>query len=181
MNRTVRRVVVGVDGSAGSLAALRKAAEEARRHHATLRPVLVYSSPMGDYIDLLWPPDPRTARELDHTAYRRLVDSCERALGGLPADVRCAPTTALGPPAPLLVQASGEDGDVLVVGSGGHGALHRLLKGSVSRYCLRHCDCPVMVVPPPNDEISSSSDTAHPSPRTTSASSARTRRPCRRR
>ncbi|MEU1818909.1 universal stress protein [Streptomyces roseifaciens] len=148
MNRTIRRVVVGVDGSAGSLVALRKAAEEARRHHATLRPVLVYSSPMGDYVDMIWPPDPGTARSLDRAAFRQLADSCERALGGLPGDLRYAPAVGLGRPAPLLVQASAEDGDILVVGSGSQGVLHRLLKGSVSRYCLRHCDCPVMVVPP---------------------------------
>ncbi|MGW1195485.1 universal stress protein [Streptomyces sp. NPDC002536] len=148
MNRTVHRVVVGVDGSANSLVALRKAAEEALRHHATLQPVLAYSSPMGDYVDMIWPPDERTARELDRAAYRQLIGACERALGGLPADVRCAPVTAFGEPAHLLVQASSDDGDLLVVGSGSHGALHRLLKGSVSRYCLRHCTCPVLVAPP---------------------------------
>ncbi|WP_367133873.1 MULTISPECIES: universal stress protein [Streptomyces] len=147
MNRAIRRVVVGVDGSAGSLVALRKAAEEARHHHATLRPVLAYSSPMGDYVDMIWPPDPATARSLDRAAFRQLIDACERALGGLPGDLRCAPAVGLGRPAPMLVQAAAEDGDVLVVGSGSQGALHRLLKGSVSRYCLRHCDCPVLAVP----------------------------------
>ncbi|MFD0384945.1 universal stress protein [Streptomyces stramineus] len=45
MQNSVRRVVVGVDGSAGSLLALRRAAGEARRHRARLCPVLVYSSP----------------------------------------------------------------------------------------------------------------------------------------
>ncbi|RLU83630.1 hypothetical protein CTZ27_28490 [Streptomyces griseocarneus] len=38
----IRRVVVGVDGSEGSLIALRQAADEARRHRAELRPVLIY-------------------------------------------------------------------------------------------------------------------------------------------
>ncbi|MCD9194567.1 universal stress protein [Streptomyces albireticuli] len=148
MRNAVRRVVVGVDGSAGSLDALRKAAGEARRHRARLRPVLVHSSPEGDYVDMVCPPDPELARELDGRARATLADACERALGGLPGDLRCEPVVARGQAGPLLVAAACRDGDLLVVGGGSHGAVHRFLTGSVSRYCLRHAPCPVLVVPP---------------------------------
>ncbi|MBT2386053.1 universal stress protein [Streptomyces sp. ISL-11] len=148
MNRSVRRVVVGVDGSDGSLVALRQAAGEARRHRAELRPVLVYSSPQGDYADMLWPPDPEESRELDDRAHEALRCACDHALGGLPHDLPCAPVVARGQAGPLLVEAADADGDLLVVGGGSHGALHRLLVGSVSRYCLRHAPGPVLVVPP---------------------------------
>ncbi|UQI44975.1 universal stress protein [Streptomyces sp. HU2014] len=148
MGNAVRRVVVGVDGSDGSLEALRRAAGEARRHRARLRPVLVHSSPEGDYTDLMWPPDPEMARELDDRARATLTDACERALGGLPGDLRCEPVVARGQVGPLLVAAACREGDLLVVGGGSHGAVHRFVMGSVSRYCLRHAPCPVLVVPP---------------------------------
>jgi hypothetical protein len=37
--------------------------------------------------------------------------------------------------------------DLLVVGSRGHGALHRLLRGSTVARLVRHAACPVLVVP----------------------------------
>lgn len=147
MRSSVRRVVVGVDGSAGSIAALRQAAGEARRHHAELRPVFIYCSPQGDYIDAMWPPDPETARDLAHKAHEDLMCACERA-GGLPDDVPCDPVVARGQAGPLLVEAATGDGDLLVVGGGSRNVVRRFLMGSVSRYCLRHAPGPVLVIPP---------------------------------
>lgn len=146
-DQCVRRVVVGVDGSRGSLTALRKAAEEARQHRAALRPVLAYTSPEGDYVDMMWPLDAETARELARRAHEDLKSACRRALGGLPDDVPCEPVVARGPAGPLLVAGAAEDGDLLVVGGSSHGPVHRLLHGSVSLYCLRHAYGPVLVVP----------------------------------
>ncbi|WKK23809.1 universal stress protein [Streptomyces olivoreticuli] len=161
MQNSVRRVVVGVDGSAGSIAALRQAAGEARRHHAELRPVLVYSSPQGDYIDMMWPPDPEMARELAHQAHDDLMCACERA-GGLPDDVPCDPVVARGQVGPLLVEAAAENGDLLVVGGGSQSAVHRFLMGSVSRYCLRHAPGPVLVIPPEDSVGHGPEETAAP-------------------
>ncbi|WP_327071052.1 universal stress protein [Kitasatospora sp. NBC_01250] len=148
MSSTITRVVVGVDGSESCLPALRQAAEEARRHRAELQPVILYSSAQGDYIDLRWPPEGPMARQLHDKAYGKLMASCERALGGLPEDVYCTPTAALGPPGPLLVSAARGEDVLLVLGSCPHGPVHRLLKGSVSGYCVRHCTGPVLLVPP---------------------------------
>ncbi|HYS37240.1 MAG TPA: universal stress protein, partial [Pseudonocardiaceae bacterium] len=47
-SKIVGRVVVGVDGSPGSLAALRYALREARRLAATLIPVHAWQPPGGD-------------------------------------------------------------------------------------------------------------------------------------
>jgi nucleotide-binding universal stress UspA family protein len=38
------------------------------------------------------------------------------------------------------------DADLLVVGSRGLGAFKDLLLGSVSEHCVRHANCPVIVV-----------------------------------
>ena len=45
----VRRVVVGVHGSLGSLQALRRAADEARDRQATLVAVIAWVPPGGDF------------------------------------------------------------------------------------------------------------------------------------
>ena len=55
-----------------------------------------------------------------------------------------------GNAAAVLVEAS-KDADLLVVGSRGLGGFSRLLLGSVSRQCVSHASCPVVVVPSPHD------------------------------
>jgi nucleotide-binding universal stress UspA family protein len=52
-----------------------------------------------------------------------------------------------GPAGEVLVGAAAE-GDLLVVGSRGHGGFASLLLGSVSQHCARHASCPVVIVPP---------------------------------
>lgn len=50
-----------------------------------------------------------------------------------------------GAPGPVLIAAS-EGAQAVVVGSQGHGAVSKLLLGSVSSYCVHHATCPVVVV-----------------------------------
>jgi nucleotide-binding universal stress UspA family protein len=51
-------------------------------------------------------------------------------------------------PGQALVRA-GRHARLLVVGSHGYGTVRSALAGSVSRYCIAHATCPVVVVPPP--------------------------------
>ena len=52
-----------------------------------------------------------------------------------------------GEPGPAVVEEAKEWGaDLVVVGSRGHGALRRLLEGSVSHYVVDHSPCPVEVI-----------------------------------
>lgn len=51
-----------------------------------------------------------------------------------------------GPVGPTLVGRAIGAG-ALVVGSGAHHSLGRLLTGSMSLYCATHATCPVVVVP----------------------------------
>jgi Universal stress protein family len=55
---------------------------------------------------------------------------------------------AQGHAGPVLVSVAGRAGDALVIGTGRRGAVSRLRRGMVSRYCLAHASCPVIAIPP---------------------------------
>jgi nucleotide-binding universal stress UspA family protein len=52
------------------------------------------------------------------------------------------------PAATILKEAEAHDGNLIVVGARGLGALKRTALGSVSESVLRHARCPVLVVRP---------------------------------
>jgi nucleotide-binding universal stress UspA family protein len=142
----VRRVIAGVSGSAGSLQALRFAAEMARSDGAVLAPVLAWMPPGGEVADRR-APCPPLRRAWTQAAWERLWRAIELAIGGPPADVEFSPQIFRGNAGEVLSQLAAQPGDVLVVGAGRRRAA-RLTAGRVSRYCLGHARCPVIAVPP---------------------------------
>jgi nucleotide-binding universal stress UspA family protein len=141
-----RRVLVGVHGSLGSLQALRYATAEARKLQARLVPVIAWVPPGGDLAERRQPV--YSLRAVWREAARdRLLDSFDRALGGVPDGLEVAPEVIRGPAGPVLTDAARQPGDLLVVGTGRRGGLRRLRR-SVGRYCLAHAGCPVIAVPP---------------------------------
>jgi nucleotide-binding universal stress UspA family protein len=141
-----RRVVAGVGGSAGSLQALRYAAELARSDNATLAPVLAWIPPGGEVADRRAPcAQLRTA--WIQAAWDRLWHAIDLGLGGPPADLTFSPEIARGMAGAVLSELASQPGDVLVIGAGRRGAV-RLTAGKVTRYCLAHARCPVIAVPP---------------------------------
>jgi nucleotide-binding universal stress UspA family protein len=143
----VSRVVVGVSGSAGSLIALRYAADLARSQDAMLAPVLAWTPPGGELADRRYP-SAELRRLWVQRAWDRLWQAMELAFGGPPADIELGPEVVLGQPGPVLALNARRPGDVLVVGAGRHGALRRMLSCRVARYCVSHGGCPVITVPP---------------------------------
>ena len=141
--RTGRRVVVGVDGSPGSRAALRRAAEEARARQVELHVVQAFRPALGDpggggpWL----PASDRTQREMEQS----LAAVVEEVLGTAPPPVRL--TVECGPTASVLLHAAREV-DLLVVGSRGRGGFAALLLGSVSMHCLHHATGPLQIVRP---------------------------------
>jgi nucleotide-binding universal stress UspA family protein len=138
-------IVVGIDGSNGSSAALRWAIAEARLRSVPVRAVHAWSysqplvpslvgypysaGPVGNAIDDRWQAEQRLERAAsevgeDHEVERVLVE---------------------GSAAQALIDAVGEI-DLLVVGSRGHGGFTNLLLGSVSQQCAQHAPCPVVIV-----------------------------------
>ena len=144
----VRRIIVGVSRSPGSLQALRHAAGLARVHEAALVPVLAWVPPGGDLADRSHP-SPYLRVLWRDAARERLRDAIELALGGVPDDVPFESFVQRGDPGHVLVSTACHPDDVLVIGAGRRGVLAHALSCRVSRYCLAHAQCPVVAVPPP--------------------------------
>ena len=137
-------VLVGVDGSPESGAALKYAVAEANRRGARLRVVSTYFPEYSVHgrTQPLTVSEP--AIEVDVEAQtRRMVE--EALAGDAPPPVEIV--VAAGPAANVLIDGSGEV-DVLVLGHRGRGGFASMLLGSVSLQCVLHARCPVIVVRP---------------------------------
>jgi len=143
----VRRIIVGVHGSLGSLQALRYAAAEARERSAALVPVIAWVPPGGDMAERSRP-SPYLRQIWRDEARKRLFAAFEAGLGGLPADLLVEPHVERGETGQVLVALADRPDDLIVIGTGQRGLLTRTLRRSVGRYCLAHAGCPVLAVPP---------------------------------
>jgi nucleotide-binding universal stress UspA family protein len=138
----MKRIVVGVDGSAPSVAALRWALDEARAHGAEVVAVTSWEMPYaaageaGLYVGA-WSDD------LAAEAQRRLdevVDAMDTT------SVKVHRVLEYGRPAQTLLDHAAT-ADLLVVGARGRGGFTGLLLGSVSQQCVTHAVCPTVVIP----------------------------------
>jgi nucleotide-binding universal stress UspA family protein len=138
-----QRIVVGVDGSEGALAALRWTAEEAAQWDADVvavqawefTPLIVATEAPIDLAEL--------RRETDE-----LLDAQVRKCFG-DREGRVERRVVEDLPARAVLDAAA-DADLIVVGSRGRGGLKGLLLGSVSQKVVSHAPCPVVVVPGPH-------------------------------
>jgi nucleotide-binding universal stress UspA family protein len=151
----MRTIVVGVDGSPASLAALRFALGEARLRrtrvlalHAWVLPLTEAPGPfLLELPSRAGPSVQELSADLGRAADARLaaaLDEVAEVAEGVEVERRVVE----GQAASMLVEAS-EGADLLVVGSRGHGGFHGLLLGSVSQQCAHHARCPVVIVPSP--------------------------------
>lgn len=134
-------VVVGVDGSAASVAAIKWAAEYGAATGARVRALQAWHYPAA-----VGPAPPGVAPEsvTDEVRASRTAALAEAISKGAPG-AEVEQQLGYGHPSQVLVGASG-DADLLVVGSRGHGAFTGMLVGSVSIYCVTNAHCPVVVV-----------------------------------
>lgn len=137
-------VVVGVDGSPTSEAALAHAFEEASFAHAPL--VALHTWHDGDSEGLFSEARMYFEWEPVEKAERRLL--AERLAGWTEKypDVRVDRVVARDKPRHNLLEWS-ERARLVVVGSRGRGGFSGLVLGSTSQAVLHHAHCPVMVVP----------------------------------
>ena len=152
MDAAEHRVVVGVDGSAGSRTALAWALAEAARRGAVVDVVCAF--PVDVYwLDPLLLDSARIDAVRADTAARAaaVVEEVRRdpAVASHPgvADLDVRVQAVAAPAAPKLVQLSA-GADLLVVGHRGHGPIRSAVGGSVALHCAAHASCPVVVVHP---------------------------------
>ena len=137
-----------MDGSEGSLRAVRWAAGEARCRNARLHAVLAWDAPTTLVAGAGWiAADAATLERCAQEAAARLDEvlaPLEDELAGLEVER----SAVHGAPASVLLEAA-EGASALVVGTRGHGGFVGLLLGSVSHQCSHHAPCPVVIVPAP--------------------------------
>ncbi|HEY5456128.1 MAG TPA: universal stress protein [Acidothermaceae bacterium] len=134
-----KRIVVGVDGSEQSIAALRWAARIASATGCGIDAIIAWEYPAAYGWVMApegWPLEDDSAATLHRTL--------DQAFGQhRPADLLAI--CRHGSARTLLLEAS-KGAEMLVVGSRGHGGFAGLLLGSVSAACAEHAHCPVLVV-----------------------------------
>ncbi|MEU3561033.1 MULTISPECIES: universal stress protein [unclassified Kitasatospora] len=146
-SKAAPRVVVGVSGSLGSLAALHRGVAEARDRGAVLVPVLAWEPPGGEH-GYRRSPCPPLLAAVREAAERRLRDALDEAFGGADPGVPLSPVVVRGETGPALLHIADRPDDLLVLGRSG-GPLHRRLRRSVPGHCARRAGCPVLTVPVP--------------------------------
>ena len=143
------RVIVGISGTLANLSALHAARRYAQQANAELVAINAWLPPGGEMayrgecpIDIL--------KFSQRNAYHTLADAIKRAFGTFPESPRLSCITTRGAPGPVLIAAASQLNDVLVIGTGRRTPFKFTKSGAVSRYCLRHARCNVLIVPPPD-------------------------------
>lgn len=127
-------VVVGVDGSSSSLAAVDQAAREAQRRRAELRVVHAFG----------WPVRPMYT-PLDPSPLNRLASEAAQRARGVAPEVEVSEAVVTGD-AVAVLEAESRAADLVVVGPRGMGGFIGMLLGSTAASLAAHSRCPVMVV-----------------------------------
>ena len=148
-------IVVGIDGSDSSMAALAWAAKEADRRELPLHVVHAWSIPL---------PPVSMGPAIMHPGDDQLREAAQAVLDQAVASAHSsAPTVEIvaelsaGPPASILLKKS-EDAAMLIVGRSGLDSFSEFFLGSISMQVVTHADCPVAVVGEAPAEIESGPD-----------------------
>ena len=145
-----KSIVVGVDGSPGSRAALEFAMAEAARRGAALRVVTAvalpeyYATAYGAYIP---PPTDEFVADMQAET-QQFVDEVVAARSDLATGLLITVEARAGRAGEVLIEAA-EGAELLVVGHRGRGSVASRLLGSVGLHCVLHASCPITVVPVP--------------------------------
>ena len=140
----LERVIVGVDGSPGSSAALEFAAERASRAGAALTVIHAWRSLSHGGGSVSGEPFEDRFHE-ETQAAERVLSEAVAGLGETYPDVKVGTEAIPVSPSRCLADASAA-ASLLVVGSRGRGAFAGMLLGSTSQSVLHHAQCSVAVV-----------------------------------
>lgn len=139
-----RRIVVGVDGTPASRAAVEWAARDAGLRHRNITLAHVVLTPeMGEWVDV--PLSERYTSARQERGRELLEDASALIATTAGAAVSVDTRVITDAVVPALVHLS-KDAELVVVGCRGLNALAGMVLGSVSRGLLHHAQCPVVVV-----------------------------------
>jgi nucleotide-binding universal stress UspA family protein len=144
-------IVVGVDGSACSVVALRWALAQAVLTGDHVEAVAAWQNPAVTDAAYGWLPQSLTSQDVRAAMQTSLTAAVDCALKESPEPagtdgVRIDSHVAEGHPVQVLLEAAAH-ARLLVLGSRGHGGFAGMLLGSVSQRCVQHAPCAVVVVP----------------------------------
>jgi nucleotide-binding universal stress UspA family protein len=142
-------IVVGVDGSTASTAAVRWAARRASKRNTGL--TIVHASPpvVPETSLVEWSgPTPSDVMRAQEEQARRLIHDAAKTANDTAGGLRIQAKVILTAPVPALLELS-NDAQIVVVGRRGRSALAGVLLGSVSIATIHRARCPVAVI---NDE-----------------------------
>lgn len=140
------RIVVGVDGSPGSLAALRWALSEASLRGVDVHVVGAWEYPGGTNYGTSADDSPG---DVLTKAMKAVITAATAPSQGGEAPATAVTASIVQGDAARELQRAADDGDLLVVGSRGHREVLGRLLGSVSQHVVSRARCPVVVVPDP--------------------------------
>jgi nucleotide-binding universal stress UspA family protein len=153
-NSTTRYgILVGVDGSRESDAAVRWAGAEAARLHAPI--TLMYAV---EPIVISWPmaPLPDTIAQAEREAAALVIERARKVLSDCGSQVEVHVETPFSGAVPALADAS-KDAAMVVVGCRGMGAVGRALLGSVSSGMVHYGYGPIAVIHAQDGELPNTS------------------------
>ena len=147
MSAPVKRygIVVGVDGSAASNAAVFWAARDAAMRNVPLTLVHAFNAFVPTFPQIPMPTGVAVWQEDD--GRKVLEHAVKIAEDAMPAERKIAIASAVksSPPVPTLIEMS-EEAEMVVVGCNGRGAVARVVLGSVSSGVVHRAKCPVVVI-----------------------------------
>ncbi|APT85699.1 universal stress protein [Corynebacterium aquilae] len=136
-------VVVAVDGSKASTAAVEWAARTAEARGLDLRLAASYTMPQFLYAEGMVPPQELFDELLAETM--ETINAAEAHARSIATDIKIGHTVAEGSPIDMLLELS-KDAAMIAMGSRGLGGLSGMVMGSVSAAVVSHASCPVVVV-----------------------------------
>ncbi len=133
------RIVVGVDGSVSSNAALRWALRQAHLSGAVVEAVTAWEFPA-----IYGYPAPMIDVNFGDLATQVAKEAIAAATSDAEKDPIYYKVIEGNAAAALVAESAGAD--LLVVGSRGHGGFVGALLGSTGQHCVHHAMCPVVVI-----------------------------------
>ena len=134
------KILVGIDGSSNSVAALRWSLALAEATGGNVTALSAWTNPTATLQPLVGGAVP----PIDYLAEQAKVRLSE-VIGSVPGAADVHQRVIMGAARSALSEAS-EDHDVLVLGRTGHGRLNRLVLGSIASYNARNAQSPVVIV-----------------------------------